>query len=281
VTRVVAVLGGGGAKAIAHVGAWRALEEAGLAPAHVIGTSFGAVIGAAFAAGLGHRAVASVAAGITRDRVARVDPIALVAGSFASSFLQADPLREVIREFVPARWFTDLKLPLSVTATDLDSGDLVLFGACGNADAPLLEALYASCALPLYYAPGEVAGRRYGDGGLRAVLGLEAARALQADLVVAVHVGPGFDEPPPAPGGRDGMLPPLLRAHGEALRIMMAAQVERQIAAWPADAPPLLLVRPVAEREATFATGQAAEYVEAGYRATRSALAEAGPAIRG
>jgi NTE family protein len=280
-TRVVAVLGGGGAKAIAHAGAWRALEEAGLKPAHVVGTSFGAVIGAAFAAGLSHRAVASVAAGITRERVAKVDPVALVAGSLASSFLRADGLRDVIREFVPARWFSDLTLPLTVTATELAAGDLTLFGACGDADAPLLEALYASCALPLYYEPATIGGRQYADGGLRAVLGLEPARTLQADLVVAVHVGPGFDEPAPAAPQRDRSLPPLLRAHGEALRIMMAAQAERQIAAWPADAPPLILVRPIAEREATFAIDKAAEYLEAGYRATRQALAEAGPAFRG
>jgi NTE family protein len=271
-TQVVAVLGGGGAKAIAHVGAWRALEEAGLEPAHVVGTSFGAVLGAALAAGVGHRAVASVAAGITRSQVAKVDPLAIVAGALATSFLRAEPLREVIRQFVPARWFTDLKLPLTVTATELDSGDLVLFGAGGKADVPLQEVLYASCALPLYYPPGEIGGKRYGDGGLRAVLGLEAALALEPDLVVAVHVGPGFDETLPLSPRPSPSLPPVLRTHGEALRIMMAAQVERQIAAWPADGPKLVLVRAVAEREATFAVEKAAEYIAAGYSATRSAL---------
>lgn len=243
-------------------------------PVHVVGTSFGAVLGAALAAGVSHTAVAKIAAGITRDRVARVDPIALVLGSFAKSFLRDNGLRAVIRELVPARRFDDLQIPLTVTATDLSTGALTLFGASGRRDTPLLDALYASCALPVYYAPARIDGVLYGDGGLRAVLPLEVARALDADLVVAVHVGSGFDEAPPPPStGSAAALPPLVRAHGEALRIMMAAQVEHHIAAWPADAPRLVLVRPIAVREATFAIERAGEYMDAGYRTTREALA--------
>ena len=117
-------------------------------------------------------------------------------------------------------------------------------------------------------------GRRLADGGLRAVLALEVARSIPADLVVAVHVGPGFDEPPPPPSTALHRLlpPPLIRAHGEAIRIMMAAQTERAIADWPTDAPKLVVVRAVAEREATFAVGAGERYLEAGLRETRRAL---------
>jgi len=117
-------------------------------------------------------------------------------------------------------------------------------------------------------------GRRLGDGGLRAVLALEVARSIPADLVVAVHVGPGFDEPPPPPStALNRLLPPaLVRAHGEAIRIMMAAQTELAIAAWPPDAARLVVVRAVAEREATFAVGAGERYLEAGYSKTRAAL---------
>src|SRR5205085_3339711 len=106
-----------------------------------------------------------------------------------------------------------------------------------------LDALYASCALPLYFPPAVIDGRRLADGGLRAVLALEVARRIPADLVVAVHVGPGFDEPPPPPSTplRRLLPPPLIRAHGEAIRIMMAAQTEVAIAAWPPDAARLVV----------------------------------------
>lgn len=276
--RVVVVFSGGGAKAVACAGAWRALEEAGLTPSHIVGTSMGAVIGAAFAAGLTHRAVSSVALGLRREDIAKVDPLAIVAGSFASSFLSEQSLRDVIARMVPARWFQDLRVPLTVTVTDLDSGDLVLFGKCGKEDAPLIDALYATCALPLYYPPVTIGGRRYGDGGLRAVLPLDVALRLQADLVVAVHVGPGFDEGLPRPSPSSpvvSLLPPMLRAHGEALRIAMAAQAEQAVAAWPAEGPKLVLVRPVAEREATFAIDRAREFLDAGYKATADALLHA------
>ncbi|MGH9261682.1 MAG: hypothetical protein ACRD08_17600, partial [Acidimicrobiales bacterium] len=92
------------------------------------------------------------------------------------------------------------------------------------------------------------------------------------DLVVAVHVGPGFGEVLPPGAEPDRRIPPLVRAHGEAMRIMMAAQVERDIAAWPAGAPKLVLVRPVRDKEATFKIQEAERYIEAGYRETKERL---------
>jgi NTE family protein len=267
-TRVVAVFGGGGAKSLAHAGAWRALGEAGLTPSHVVGTSMGAVVGAAFAAGVSYDGLVAAAGALRTKDVAALNPLALVAGVFGSHFFRTGPLKESIARLVPARRFAELELPLTVTATDLDSGALVLFGALGR-DAPLQDALYASCALPLYYTPGTIDGHRYADGGLRAVLPLAVAHTVTADLVVAVDVGPGFDEPPAA--GK-APIPALIRAHGEAIRIMMAAQTERAIADWPSDAPRLLVVRAVPEREATFAVGRAERYLRAGYEATERAL---------
>jgi len=268
--RVVAVFGGGGAKSLAHAGAWKALLEAGLEPSHVIGTSMGAVIGAALAAGSSYDTVVETALALRRKDVAAVDAWSVAKGVFAANLFKPEPLKRTIARLVPAACFADMKLPLTITATDLDSGELVLFGALGQ-DAPLIDALYASCALPLYFPPGEIAGRRLGDGGLRAVLPLGVARRVTADLVVAVDVGPGFDEPPAA---RKAAVPPLVRAHGEAIRVMMAAQTERAIADWPKDAARLVVVRAVAEREATFAVGQAERYVKAGYESTKRALGD-------
>lgn len=263
--RLVLVLSGGGAKALAHAGAWRALREAGITPIHVVGTSLGAVIGAALCAGLTPDQVSSALGGVTRKDVAAVDPLSLVKGFFAKSFLRDAPLRATIARIVPARRFEDLKIPLTVTATDLDSGALKLF-----ATGDLRDALYASCALPLYYPPAVIAGRRYADGGLRAVLPLEPAARIAADVVVAISVGPGFDEVL-LPAVRPSNIPALVRAHGEAERIMMAAQTERQIADWGGGAK-LVVVRAVAEKEATFRLEDGERFVRAGYDATKSVL---------
>jgi NTE family protein len=171
---------------------------------------------------------------------------------------------------VPARRFSDLSVPLTVTTVDLDSGELVLFGM-GAATAPLIDVLCASCALPLYYPPVMLNGRRYADGGLRAVLPLEPAAELEVELVLAVDVGPRFDLPQPAEVSR---IPPMVRAHDDAVGILMAANTENQLAIWRSDPtrPPLVYVRPRIERYSTFRVDRVREYAAEGRRATREAL---------
>ena len=286
--RVVAVFSGGGAKSLAHAGAWKALTEAGLTPSHLVGTSMGAVIAAACASGATYDEIVIAARSLSQRDVARVDLLALAQGAFASHLLQPAGLRRVIERFVPATRFDQLRIPLTITTTDLDSGDLVLFGGGPppltpspqrgegelGGEVALHDVLYASCALPLYFPPAVINGRRLADGGLRAVLALEVARRIPADLVVAVDVGPGFDEPPlPSSTVLSRLLPPrLIRAHGEAIRIMMAVQTELAIATWPKEAPRLVVIRAVAEREATFALGAGERFLKAGYDATTRAL---------
>src|ERR1700694_582627 len=280
--KVVLVLSGGGAKAVAHAGAFRALEQAGLTPSHIVATSMGAVVGAALAAGVPFDQVRRRALGLRRKDVAPFDPVALVMGLFARSLIPASALRRTITRIVPKTRFEYLKIPLTVTATDLDTGELVLLGGeerrgtemdRRGRDIELVDALYASCALPLYFPPLDADGRRLADGGLRAVLPLKPALAVEpkADMFVAVHVGPGFDEVA-TPANAVTRLPAMVRAHGEAMRIMMAEQGARPVAEGPQDAPRLVYVRAVAEREATFAVERVQDYVEMGYQATKKAL---------
>lgn len=228
----------------------------------------GAVVGAALAAGVPFEEVRRRSLSLRRKDVAPLKLLAMLT-IFARSLFPAAALRRTIARLVPTKRFEYLKIPLTVTATDLDSGELALFK--GGMD--LHDALYASCALPLYFPALELNGRRFGDGGLRAVLPLEPARAIPADLVVAVNVGPGFDEEDAPPAVLRRLPPPLIRAHGEAIRVMMAAQAERAVADWPKDGPRLVYVRAVAEREATFAVDRLEQYVEAGYQATKKAIA--------
>jgi NTE family protein len=263
------VLSGGGAKTAAHLGACRALKEAGFEPTWYVATSMGAVMAAGLASGVGNDELLERMAmlgprGVVRDRLAPL------AGLFLRSLLKPAPLRAAIEAIVPARRFNDLTVPLTVTAVDLDTGELLLFGA-GAASAPLVDVLCASCALPLYYPPVVINGRRLGDGGLRAVLPLEPAADLQVDLVLAVDVGPGFDRSLPETASR---VPPLIRAHDDATGILMAANSESQLALWRREPgrPPLVYVRPKVERHATFRVDRVRDYANEGRRATREAL---------
>ena len=269
-TRVVAVYGGGGAKAAAQLGAERALREAGLRPAAYVGCSFGAVVAAALAQGEEPDAVLARMVELGKRKVAVVDPLIFILGITRPAVLKPGHLREAFITLFGNSTFRDLKTPLSIIATDLDSGEQVTFGANG-VDAPLVDALMATCALPVYFPPVLIGGRRCVDGGLRAVLPLELTLPFNPDRVVAVDVGPGHDE---IDTGVADSRPRLVALNQDALGILMAQGTADRLALWRATPgrPPLTYVRPRVEKNATFATDKLQAYAAEGYRATKEAL---------
>lgn len=270
-TAITAVLSGGGVRTAAQLGALEVLAKGGLVPTRFVGTSMGAVIGAGLASGLGVAEVLNRLGTVDRRDVAALDRKALFLGIFAEALLKGSRLRDTLNRLLPVGRFADLVVPLTVTTADLDSGELVCFGAGGD-DAPLADALYASCALPVLYPPAELRGRRLADGGLRAVLPLEVAARFPSDLVVAIDVGPGFDAVDVA-----GRQPPaLVRAHNDSQFVLMAANTRLGLALWQATPhrPPLLYIRPAVRRGETFEVAEMATYLEAGREAARRALAE-------
>lgn len=271
---VVAVYGGGGAKAAAQLGAERALREAGLRPTAYVGCSMGAVVAASLALGWEPESVEARMVELGRRRIAVVDPLIAMLGVKRSALLKPGPLRGAFQGLFGHARFGDMVRPISIAVTDLDSGELVCFGT-GGKNAPLVEVLLATCALPLYFPPVVIEGRRYVDGGIRSVLPIESALAFAPDRVVAVDVGPGFDE---APASGTSPLPPLIEINQSSLGISMAQGTLDRLASWKATPgrPPLTYVRPRVERNATFATDKIRAYAEAGYRATRDALSVVG-----
>ena len=270
---VALVLSGGGAKTAAHLGAARALRESGRTIVRYVATSMGAVVAAGLAGGAEPSDLLDRLAEVGPGGVVR-EPLALVSGLFARSLLRPAPFRRAIEQLVPARRFADLAVPLTVAVADLDSGELVLFGD-GGSDAPLIDVLCATCALPLYYPAVTLGGRRCGDGGLHGVLPLAAAAWVVSEAVVAVDVGPGQD----LPRGEPAVLPPMVRAHDEALGTIMAAHTAALLQSWRSQTarPPLTYVRPMVERDATFQVDRIRRYADEGYRAAREALAELAP----
>jgi NTE family protein len=269
---ITLVLSGGGAKSAAHIGAARALGEAGLEPVRYVATSMGAVVAAALAGGGEPGELLAKLGEVGRAGVVK-EPLAMVRGLFARSLLRPAPFRRAVQRLVTARSFAELTVPVTVTVTDLDSGNLLLFGD-GGEDAPLVDVLCATCALPLYYPPVLLAGRRCGDGGLRGPLPLDVAARMARETVVAIDVGPGFDAIEPGPSAS---APPVVRAHDDAIGALMAQITAAQLALWRNDParPPLIYVRPGVERAATFRVDRVRQYAEDGERAVREALASA------
>jgi predicted acylesterase/phospholipase RssA len=268
--RTTFVCSGGGAKAAAHLGAAGVLAERGVVPVHYVGTSLGAVVAVLLAAGQSPEVILEAMRRVS-TRGVKTHPLAVATGLHLPGLLQLGPYRKALRALLPVRHFGELPTPCTVTAVDLDSGSPVVFGT-GGEDAPIEDALLASTALPVYFPPVLLGGRRLADGGLRAVVPLDEALLQAPEQVIAVQVGPRFDEVPREPD----RLPPLVRAHSEAEGILMATCAELQRELWMrrGDRPPLLYVTPRTERFATFRTGDMPQYFAEGARAMREALAQ-------
>lgn len=269
--RVVLVLSGGGAKAAAHLGAARALHEAGIQPTHIVGTSMGGVIAVALATGEDPTAILERFASVKESEVIAPDRLQLFKGIWARALFKSDPMRAAIARLIAVERFSELATPCTVTATEVKSGREVAFGS-GGEDAPILDVLVATCALPPYFAAAPVNGRDFYDGGLRAVVPLRQARGIDCDFVVAIHVGPGFDEL----GTPVQVPPPFVAATDTAMGWLMAGSTELMRELWELDlgAPPLIWLRPISDRAATFAMDKIPAYAEAGYTSMQKALAD-------
>jgi NTE family protein len=176
--RLGLALSGGAARGVAHVGVLKAFEAEGLRVDCVAGTSAGALVGGAYAAGMSVAELEEVGRGLRWRDLGRVTLSRLGVQSSAR-------MEEYIRARFPRTRFEELKIPFAAVATDLRTGAAVVMRDEGD----VALAIRASCALPGWYVPVvDAQGRQLIDGGLVANLPTGAARALGAEVVVAVDV---------------------------------------------------------------------------------------------
>jgi NTE family protein len=115
----------------------------------------------------------------------RYTPAAVAAGWWPRGFMSTEPLKEIIRSVVPSGW-TDHPAHWAV-ACDYASGRRVAFGRPGSPKADLADAVAASCAIPGFYHPVEISGRRYVDGGIYSTSNLDLVRNEALDLVICLN----------------------------------------------------------------------------------------------
>jgi NTE family protein len=179
--RVGVALGGGSARGYAHIGVLASLERGGLTPDVVVGTSFGAVVGALYAIGRSPEAMR-----VEAERLRRRDvlPHIVDLGVRRGALLAGDRLEAYFERLVDGRHFADLTRTFAVVATDLDSGARVVLR-----DGPLAPALRASASLPGVFAPVLLAGRRLIDGGIGTPVPLDTLADFDVDLAIGVGAG--------------------------------------------------------------------------------------------
>ena len=189
-------LGGGAARGFAHIGVIAVLEEANLKPQLVVGTSAGSLVAAIYASGKTAAQLQQTALGM--EEVAITDWMLPLVGR---GLFRGDALARYVNELVGGKLIEAMALPLGIVATDLGSGQAVLFqrGDTGTA-------VRASSAVPAVFVPVKISGREYVDGGLVAPVPVRFARQMGADVVVAVDISN-----PPEANGADGTFQILLQ----------------------------------------------------------------------
>lgn len=260
------VLGGGGARGIAHVGVIRALDERGFIPEAIAGCSMGAIVGALMGKGM------TTAEIIQAFRELR--PHELLDFGAMGGIIGGGGIEKKLFEYVPGT-FEELELPLKVTAVDVQTGQLAIFGS-----GPLVPALRASSALPGILSPMPHLGRTYIDGGLLNNLPVDVIRTMTLCPVVAVDVAapPNRHLDFEHHGGLVGKLKKLSRREFRTLTVELFMKsfdipanliTEMRLAI----SPPELLIRP--DLDVNFGVEdihRAQEAYDAGYRAATEAL---------
>jgi NTE family protein len=247
--RLGLALSGGAARGLAHVGVLRVFEEHGVRVDRVAGTSAGALVGGALAAGMSAAEIEKIGRSMRWRDLGRMTVSRLGVQSNAV-------LEQYVRERFPVSRFEELPTPFAAVATDLRTGAAVVMRDEGD----LGFAVRASCAIPGWYVPvTDAKGRQLVDGGLVANLPVSVARSLGAEVVVAVDVnseGAKFLGPPAS------VLGVLIQSMLVVQRV--AVEHQRQLAD--------VVLSPAVGHLRWDELTRADEFIDAGVEAARSAM---------
>jgi NTE family protein len=175
--KVGLALSGGGAKGFAHAGVIQALEERGIYPDVIAGTSAGSIVGSLYADGYSPEDI------IDFFNKTSFSKFATLAGANGGLF-RIDNFKKALKLKFRAVNFEELKIPMYINATDMVHGKNVFFNS-----GPLLDVVIASCSVPIIFEPEVIDHIPYSDGGLICNFPVEILRH-QCEYVIGVNVGP-------------------------------------------------------------------------------------------
>ncbi|NHB57639.1 patatin-like phospholipase family protein [Acinetobacter sp. 194] len=173
---VALVLGSGGARGYAHIGAIEILEENGIKPDFIVGTSAGSIVGSIYASGKSAQQLREIALKMNVSDVRDIN-IGI------KGFLDGKKVENYVNKHVGNTALEQLPIPMYVVATELKHGNKVVFNH-GNTG----QAVRASVSIPSMFVPTKIAGTEYVDGGLVSPVPVNIARELGADIVIAVDI---------------------------------------------------------------------------------------------
>jgi len=172
-------LGSGGPKGLAHIGVIKVLEENNIPIDFIAGSSIGAMIGGFYSATKDIKQIEGIVLGVNRRQLLSlfVDP------SLRQGLISGEKIKKFIENYIGKIKFQDLKVPLSVIATDLKTGEIVSIN-----QGEVASAIRASISIPLIFKPVRREGRLLADAGLSLPVPVEIAKKMGANLVIAVNL---------------------------------------------------------------------------------------------
>ena len=176
-TKVGLALGGGGAKGVAHIGVLKALEDAKVRPDFIAGTSVGAMVAAMYAFNVSIDTITNIARDLTLSQITTFK-------LNKTGFFTADPLKEILVEYLGEANIEDASIPLAIVATDLKKGEEVIF-----THGPLADAVCASASIPGVYIPMKMGERTLVDGGIVQSVPVGAVKDMGAGVIIASQLG--------------------------------------------------------------------------------------------
>ena len=173
---IALVLGSGGARGYAHIGAIQVLEQSGIRPDFIVGTSAGSIVGSLYASGKNANQIRDIALNMKASDVRdiRLD---------MKGFFDGQKVEDYVNEQVSDMPLQSLPIPMYVVATQLKEGKKVVFnyGSTG-------QAVRASVSIPSMFIPTKIGTDEYVDGGLVSPVPVDVARKLGADIIIAVDI---------------------------------------------------------------------------------------------
>jgi len=189
--KLTVVLGGGGVKGLAHIGALKVFHRYGLVPDEFVGTSVGGFIAALAAGGLTPREIEEVALGMRRKDILDYNWLGLLwKRGRARSLYRGKALHDFIRRTLPVDRFDQLLMPLYLTSVDLASAREVIWGMPGYTEIPIHDCVVASCAIPGIFPPKKIGKYHFVDGSLVDTLPVKVAVYTKADIILTVYLEP-------------------------------------------------------------------------------------------
>lgn len=173
---VALVLGSGGARGYAHIGVIEVLEQHGIRPDLIVGTSAGSIVGSIYASGKSAAELREIALKLKANDVRDVS-VSL------KGFFDGKKVEDYVNEQVQNIPLQRLKIPMYVVATELKEGTKTVFNY-GNTG----QAVRASASIPSMFVPIKIGHNEYVDGGLVSPVPVQVARDLGADIVIAVDI---------------------------------------------------------------------------------------------